>query len=94
MMDAADEIQTSAPHEDISVEAGEGGTTFRFLTALAAARPGKTRIEMHERLRSRPHEPLFEGLAAGRRGGHTIRRGEPSGYRRRRVGASGPTTSG
>ena len=41
---------------------GEGGTTFRFLVALCAARDAETLIWAAPRLLERPHEPLFEAL--------------------------------
>jgi pentafunctional AROM polypeptide len=69
MMAATQMLEDADQDEDVAFDAGEGGTTFRFLTALAAARTGLTRIFMHERLRRRPHEPLFEAL---RRAGATI----------------------
>lgn len=41
---------------------GEGGTTFRFLTAVCAARPAETTLLAAPRLLERPHDPLFEAL--------------------------------
>jgi 3-phosphoshikimate 1-carboxyvinyltransferase len=64
MTAAGDIVRKADPDEAIAFDAGEGGTTFRFLTAIAASRPGETRIFMHERLRGRPHGPLFEALRA------------------------------
>ena len=48
---------------------GEGGTTFRFLLALCAAREGETVLLAAPRLLERPHEPLIDAL---RRGGAEI----------------------
>lgn len=47
------------------VHVGDGGTTFRFLLALAALRPTKTVFHLSERLYARPHQPLLNALSAG-----------------------------
>ncbi len=43
---------------------GEGGTTFRFLTAVCAARPDETVVLAAPRLLARPHDELFDALRA------------------------------
>lgn len=56
--------QLSGPEETVEIDARDGGAPFRFLTAFACACPGKCiSINAHERLRNRPHEPLFNALA-------------------------------
>ncbi len=45
-----------------TIYAGAGGTTFRFLLALAALRPDTRRIRLDPQLAARPHEPLYEAL--------------------------------
>lgn len=52
----------AAPDQPIEIDAGEGGTSLRFLLAVAAARPGVTQITAHPRLLARPHKPLVEAL--------------------------------
>jgi 3-phosphoshikimate 1-carboxyvinyltransferase len=59
------EISSVSPSEDVAVYCGEGGTTLRFLLALAASRPGATRLYAHRRLLKRPHAPLVEALREG-----------------------------
>ncbi len=44
------------------VYAGEGGTTFRFLLAVAATREGDTTILVEDTILERPHEPLVDAL--------------------------------
>lgn len=44
---------------------GEGGTTFRFLLAVAAARDGETVLFAAPRLLQRPHDPLLNALREG-----------------------------
>ena len=44
------------------VYAGEGGTTFRFLLAVAATREGDTTILVEDAILERPHEPLVDAL--------------------------------
>ena len=44
------------------VYAGEGGTTFRFLLAVAATREGDTTILVEDAILERPHEPLADAL--------------------------------
>lgn len=46
------------------VYVGDGGTTFRFLAALAALTPRPTRFQLSDRLFSRPHQALFDALQA------------------------------
>lgn len=41
---------------------GEGGTTFRFLLARVSRKPGRYTVHANERLLSRPHQPLYDGL--------------------------------
>jgi 3-dehydroquinate synthetase/5-enolpyruvylshikimate-3-phosphate synthase len=47
------------------VYVGDGGTTFRFLLALAALRPTTTQFQLSQRLYARPHQPLLDALNAG-----------------------------
>ncbi|WP_168210515.1 3-dehydroquinate synthase family protein [Persicimonas caeni] len=47
-----------------TIFAGEGGTTFRFLSAVCAARPGETVVLAAPRLLERPHDALFDALRA------------------------------
>jgi len=47
---------------EATVDAGEGGTTFRFLCAVAANRDAPTAIRGASDLLERPHEPLFRAL--------------------------------
>lgn len=47
---------------EATVDAGEGGTTFRFLCAVAADRNAPTAIRAAPALLDRPHEPLFRAL--------------------------------
>ena len=50
------------------VDAGLGGTTFRFLVGVALVRDAPTTITAHEKLLERPHQALFEAArAAGAR---------------------------
>lgn len=49
----------------LELDAGEGGTTTRFLMALAATRTGPTNLQLAPPLRDRPHEPLAESLRDG-----------------------------
>ncbi|MGM0558594.1 MAG: 3-dehydroquinate synthase family protein [Myxococcota bacterium] len=79
MTAAVDIVRQAADDEEIAFDAGEGGTTFRFLTAIAASRPGKTRIFMHERLRDRPHEALYDALRAAGASIETFRTGRGAG---------------
>lgn len=44
------------------IDCGESGTTFRFLAALAAVRPGTVALVGSRRLMARPIEPLLETL--------------------------------
>ena len=43
-------------------DAHNGGTTFRFLSALAVSMPGGGRIRVGEQLARRPHQPLLDAL--------------------------------
>lgn len=62
------QLKRTAPGDAADIYCGEGGTTFRFLTAVAAARPGVTRLRVADPLLDRPHDPLFDALrAAGAR---------------------------
>jgi 3-phosphoshikimate 1-carboxyvinyltransferase len=47
------------------IHAGEGGTTFRFLTALCCTSVKPTKIIAANRLLERPHEALFRSLRSG-----------------------------
>ncbi|MFP4600969.1 MAG: hypothetical protein ACLFVJ_22145, partial [Persicimonas sp.] len=44
------------------IYAGEGGTTFRFLLAVCAARPDETLLLAAPRLLERPHDALIDAL--------------------------------
>ena len=46
------------------VHGGLGGTTFRFLLAACARRPAPSIVEAAPRLLERPHQPLFDAIAA------------------------------
>lgn len=48
----------------VEIYCGEGGTTFRFLTAVCAARADETMLLAASRLLDRPHEALFAALRA------------------------------
>lgn len=50
---------------DAQVFAGEGGTTFRFLAAVAADRDAPTAIRVAAPLLDRPHGDLFRALREG-----------------------------
>jgi pentafunctional AROM polypeptide len=54
---------------NVQIYAGEGGTTFRFLLAVCAARRGWTTILAAPRLLERPHDILIDAL---REAGATI----------------------
>jgi 3-phosphoshikimate 1-carboxyvinyltransferase len=49
---------------DQTLWVGNSGTSMRFLTALAALRKGRTRIDGSERMRKRPIVDLLNGLGA------------------------------
>lgn len=53
------------PDLPLSIHCGLGGTTFRFLLAIAANRRGITRLYAAEELLRRPHSPLIEALSEG-----------------------------
>jgi 3-phosphoshikimate 1-carboxyvinyltransferase len=67
------------------LDAGAGGTTFRFLAALLAFRPGVQTLTGSERMRERPVGPLVEALRQlgaridylGKPGFPPLRIGEP-----------------
>ena len=63
-----------ASRASLTLDAGEGGTGFRFLMALATLRPrgARTRITGRPVLCQRPHEPLGQALRS--LGGHVRRR--------------------
>jgi len=52
----------SAPTIEARIDAGDAGTVARFVTALAATLPGRTRIDGSARLRERPLAPLLRAL--------------------------------
>ena len=56
------EKMREAPEREVTVHAGLGGTTFRFLLAAAAVRRAPTQIMASARLLERPHEPMFRAL--------------------------------
>jgi 3-phosphoshikimate 1-carboxyvinyltransferase len=45
-----------------TIDCGESGTSFRFLTALAATSPVPIRLKVADSLARRPHEPLLKSL--------------------------------
>jgi 3-phosphoshikimate 1-carboxyvinyltransferase len=47
---------------DAEIYVGNSGTSMRFLTALAALRRGRTRLDGSERMRMRPMGPLLRSL--------------------------------
>jgi len=49
---------------EAEIYVGNSGTSMRFLTALAALKRGRTRLDGSERMRKRPMAPLLESLAA------------------------------
>lgn len=51
-----------ALEEGEEADVGEGGTTFRFLLAVAASRWERRRLHVGESLAARPHEPLLDAL--------------------------------
>ena len=51
-----------APTLEARIDAGDAGTVARFVTALAATLPGRTRIDGSPRLRQRPLAPLIRAL--------------------------------
>lgn len=52
----------SPPARDASIHAEQAGTVARFVTALGAALPGRTRVDGSERLRVRPMAALTSAL--------------------------------
>src|SRR5262249_54568237 len=62
---------------EIALDAAESGTAARFLTALAAATPGRFRLDGAPRLRERPVAELVEAL---RSAGARIRYGGEGGF--------------
>ena len=62
---ALQRIDTAGDTSDVTVHAGEGGTTARFLLAVAATRRATTTLQLAEPLRNRPHTPLVDALEAG-----------------------------
>ncbi len=52
----------SIPSRRAELDAGDAGTTMRFLTALVAAGNGSFRVDGSERMRRRPIGPLVEAL--------------------------------
>lgn len=49
--------------EVVELHTGDGGTTNRFLLPLLAKGKNRYRLFTAEKLRERPHEPLFSGLS-------------------------------
>ncbi|RMD75761.1 MAG: 3-phosphoshikimate 1-carboxyvinyltransferase, partial [Bacteroidetes bacterium] len=74
--------------EDEVLDAGPAGTTFRFLTALLAFRPGVQVLTGTERMKQRPVGELVEAL---RRLGAHIEYLEKEGYPPLRIGEARPT---
>jgi 3-phosphoshikimate 1-carboxyvinyltransferase len=52
----------TAPTIDARIDCGHAGTVARFVTALAATLPGRTRLDGSARLRERPIAPLARAL--------------------------------
>ena len=57
--------ETIYPGDTARVDAGEGGTTARFLLAVAAHRPDPTVIHLGPQLATRPQGPLLQALRDG-----------------------------
>ena len=49
----------------VEIHTGNGGTTTRFLTAIAACRPGPTALRFGSDVDERPHRPLWDALRGG-----------------------------
>lgn len=63
MMDSLERLGAVDASGEVSIDCGLGGTTFRFLLAVAAARAGKrTRMYADRRLLERPQDGLLEVL--------------------------------
>lgn len=52
-----------SPHQSMILNAGEGGTTFRFLTLRASRTPGSHQIQAHPRLLQRPQAEIISLLS-------------------------------
>lgn len=57
-----DQLRDTGPSRDAMLDAGAGGTTFRFLTAFLAFQPGTQFLMGNERMRERPVGPLVDAL--------------------------------
>ena len=55
-------LSKASPEEVIDINAADGGTTGRFLLAVAAARPGTTHLHFSAALQRRPHDELVDAL--------------------------------
>lgn len=76
---------------DIPYDAGDAGTTFRFLTAYLACRPGTQVLTGSARMRERPIGPLVQAL---RELGADIQFLEKEGYPPLQIGEMRPNASG
>lgn len=66
---ALEVLESCDPTDALTLHAGDGGTTARFLMAVAATRPAPTTLHLGESCLKRPHGPLLEAL---RRGGASV----------------------
>lgn len=71
-------------------DAGDGGTTFRFLAAFLALKPGEKILTGSQRMKERPVGPLVEAL---RSIGAKVDYLEKEGFPPLRIGESQPITS-
>jgi 3-phosphoshikimate 1-carboxyvinyltransferase len=56
------DVQSADSRASLELDCGLGGTTFRFMLALAALRPGRTRLRIGKQLAARPHDALVNAL--------------------------------
>lgn len=64
MLQTSLERLAHADREAVEVECGQGGTTLRFLLAVAATRSATTTLRADSTLMHRPHAPLIDALEA------------------------------
>ncbi|MCB9285211.1 MAG: 3-phosphoshikimate 1-carboxyvinyltransferase [Lewinellaceae bacterium] len=64
LLQLLDQVRTQGAQggSPLSLDAGAGGTTFRFLTAFLAFHPGEQLLTGNERFRERPVGPLVDAL--------------------------------
>ncbi|MFW5968022.1 MAG: 3-phosphoshikimate 1-carboxyvinyltransferase, partial [Persicimonas sp.] len=65
MKEALARLDGTGDDEPVTIRAGEGGTTLRFLLAVAATRPAVTQILAAPGVLDRPHALLVEALEEG-----------------------------